>query len=242
MRTVTISRQYGSGGGEVAARLAQRLGWELIDHQIVAQVARALDISDAEAESRDEHGASLAARVVNAILTTAPEGPVDPDNLPKSQEQRYHEAVCQILEETVRTRKAVIVGRGAQAFLGRRRDVLHLRIVAPLEQRIAYVTRREGLNERAARSRIQSKEHARVRYLQAHYHRSPDDPLLYDLVLNTGVLDLDSVVDLAVLALERKALRLEIPEERLGPGAGLERYGGRPGDVLPTSGEPQKQH
>jgi cytidylate kinase len=108
-----------------------------------------------------------------------------------------------------------------------------VRVVAPLPQRVAYVTQREGLSPSAARARIRGKEQDRARYLQAQYHRTPDDPLLYDVVVNTGVLSLDSVVDLLLLALERKARQLTLPESELGPGAGLERYRGQPGNVMP---------
>jgi cytidylate kinase len=60
MRAVTISREYGSGGGEIAERLARRLGWQLVDREIVAQVARALGETEVEAARRDEHVAGLA--------------------------------------------------------------------------------------------------------------------------------------------------------------------------------------
>ncbi len=59
MRAVTISRKYGSGGGEIATRLAQRLGWQLIDHEVVVQVAHELGVSEAEAEAHDERVESL---------------------------------------------------------------------------------------------------------------------------------------------------------------------------------------
>jgi len=51
MRAITISRQYGSGGGEIAARLATRLGWKLIDHEVVVRVAQELGVTEAEAEA-----------------------------------------------------------------------------------------------------------------------------------------------------------------------------------------------
>ncbi len=51
MRAITISREYGSGGGEIATRLASRLGWQLIDHEVVVQVAHELGVSEAEAEA-----------------------------------------------------------------------------------------------------------------------------------------------------------------------------------------------
>jgi cytidylate kinase len=66
--------------------------------------------------------------------------------------------------------------------------------------------------------------------MQNQFHRRPDDPNLYDLVINSAVLDLDSIVDLICLALEDKASRLSVPAEELGPAAGLAAYPGRPAD------------
>src|SRR3954467_4988718 len=63
MSAVTVSREYGSGGGEVARRLAERLGWHLVDHEVVVDVARALGISEAEASAHDEHTGPLASRI-----------------------------------------------------------------------------------------------------------------------------------------------------------------------------------
>src|SRR3954447_684195 len=67
MSAVTISREYGSGGGEVAKRLADRLGWHLVDHEVVVDVARALSVSEKEAEAHDEHLATLASRILSAL-------------------------------------------------------------------------------------------------------------------------------------------------------------------------------
>src|SRR3954469_16080901 len=57
MHAITISREYGSGGGEIAARLAKHLGWRLVDHEVVFQVTRAVGVSEAEATEHDEHAA-----------------------------------------------------------------------------------------------------------------------------------------------------------------------------------------
>jgi cytidylate kinase len=236
MQAVTLSRQYGSGGGEIAARLAGQLHWQLIDHQIVAGIARQLGISEAEASNRDEHEGNLVSRVINALLVPTPEVPIAPDDLPGDPTALYHKAVSHLISESVGTGQVVIVGRGAQAMLQARRDVLHVRVVAPLPRRIEYVMLREGLNEGQARSRIQHRERDRRRYLQVHYHRDPDDSLLYDLVLNTGVIDLESAVDLILMALERKGRRLQVPDRELGPAAGLPRYRSQPKDVGPHVG------
>jgi cytidylate kinase len=128
------------------------------------------------------------------------------------------------------TGHVVIVGRGGQVLLADQRDVLHVRVVAPLEPRVAYVVRREGLDPETARRRVQAKDQARTRYMQTQYHCQHEDPHFYDLVIDTAVLDLDSAVDLICLALERKASRLTVPLAELGPASGLAPYPGKPAD------------
>lgn len=232
MRAVTISREYGSGGGEIAHRLAVRLGWRLVDHEIVAQVAHDLDISEEEAESRDESAQSTVSLILNSMRAVNPAFSITSAPV-QSDEQTYREALTRVVEAAAATGNVVIVGRASQVLLANNRDVLHVRIVAPLEKRVEYVMRREDLKMEDARSRIHLKDRDRQRYLQSEYHHRPDEADLYDLVINTGVLDLDSAVNLIIQALEYKANRLSVAEELLGPGAGLSRYPGHPDDIRP---------
>jgi cytidylate kinase len=235
MRAITISREYGSGGGEVAQRLAKRLQWQLVDHEIVVRVAQELGVSVEEAEAQDEYAESVTARILSGLQAMQPTlFAVAP--LPIMMDApNYQEALNHVVEGAVASGHVVIVGRGGQVLLGQQRDVLHVRIVAPLEQRIPYVMLREGINRDDARTRIQVKDQDRMRYLHAVHHRRSDDALLYDIILNTAVLSLDQAVELISVALQEKATRLSVATEELGPGAGLERYPGRPGDFRPPS-------
>ena len=233
MQAITISREYGSGGGEIAARLATRLGWQLIDHEVVVRVAEELGVSEAEAEEYDERTESIVSRILTSLQAIPPTIPVAPPVLVTTDARAYNKARHRVIEGAVATGHVVIVGRAAQVLLADRRDVLHVRVVAPLDKRIVYVMEREGLDQTAARARIQLKDRDRTRYLQLEYNKHPGDPELYDLVVNTSVLDLDSVVDLVSLALERKARRLSTPTGELGPATGLSRYPDQPGDFRP---------
>ena len=244
MRAVTISREYGSGGGEVAARLAQRLDWRLIDHAVVAQVARELGVSQTEVEAHDEQAEGRIAHILHRMRLSVSGGFATPlagaqlgapflaASTPAAAtgELAYQDTLRHIVQVAASTGHVVIVGRGGQVILAGQRDVLHVRLVASLPQRIAYVMRREGLDEAAARARIQVKERARARYMQTQYHCNHEDPHLYELVLNTGMLDLDSAVDSIYQALERKASRLQVPVEEMEPAAGMTRYAGQPAD------------
>ena len=233
MRVVTISREYGSGGGEIAARLATLLGWHLIDHEVVVRVAEKLHVSEEEAEEHDECVEHLASRIFKSLRLVHPTMPMTVEIPPSMDSRAFYEARCQIIEGAVASGHVVIVGRGAQAHLAKRRDVLHVRIVAPFALRLAYVMSREGLDWEAAQARIMKKDQERTRYLETFYHRHPSDAHLYDLVLSTGILDLESAAEVIAIVLERKARRLTLPEQELGPAIGLPHYPGRPEDFRP---------
>ncbi|HEX7737455.1 MAG TPA: cytidylate kinase-like family protein [Ktedonobacteraceae bacterium] len=241
MRAITISREYGSGGGEVAARLARALGWRLVDHEAVVQVAHELGISVTDAEARDEHVESLGMRLLNGLSMMQPpmSSPVVDFSLPDGR--MYHEALRHVILQALGTDYVVIVGRGSQMLLKERRDILHVRVTAPLEQRVAYVMQRERLDYENARNRVHYKDSGRERYLQMQYHQRPSDPLLYDLVINTAVLSLDDTVDLIELALKQKTGHLHVPISQLGPGAGLAPYAGRSEDFTVPPGQEATQ-
>lgn len=233
MSAVTISREYGSGGSEIAARLARRLGWQLIDHSIVERVARALGTSQEEAEAYDEHAEGMLAWLLNclqyidpAFAAYAPPGGAPADEV-------YRGAVDRVVRAAAARGQVVIVGRGAQVLLAGRRDVLRVRIIAPLEQRITWVVRREGVDRKAAAARIRKIEHERTRYLEAEYHSKPEEAHLYDLVLNTASLDPASATNVICLALNHKARGLGAQAGQRGYSAGTPRSPGRPRDFPP---------
>ena len=233
IRAITIARLYGSGGGEVARRIAERLGWRLVDHEVIVRVAHELHITQEEAEERDEHTESFILRALNSMSLMYPSmvENVPPAAAPATREKTYQSALRRIIELAVEEGNAVIVGRGASSLLVKRRDVLRALVVAPLEQRVAYVARREGLDEQSARRRIQLKDNDRRRYVQAMYHLQPEDPIFYDLTINTAVLSLDAAAALVCEGMALKAERLGVPESELGPVSGMGLYPGEAEDV-----------
>ena len=237
MRAVTISREYGSGGGEIASRIAQRLGWSLVDHRLVAEVAAALNEPEENADARDERSGGLLAHLVDAVQFLAPWSGAVPGVTAEDEHRRHYQALCEVVRSAADAGDVVIVGRGSQGLLAERRDVLHLRVIAPIEPRVSYVAQREGLSEDEARARIRRKDHDRAVWLQTFEGLQPNDPHLYDLTINTGVIPLDVAVELALDALAGKASRLVTPESELGPGAGLGPYPAPPNELwVPRAG------
>ena len=236
MRAITFSREYGSGGGEIAARLAKQLGWRLLDHEIVERVASEIGTSIEEAEARDERTQGFLERAFNNMQYLDPAflAGASPEVL-LTNEETYQETVSRIVCAAASQGHVVIVGRGSQVLLAQQRDVLYVRIIAPVEKRVAYVMQREGIDQAAAESRIKLKDHDRMKHLETAYHRKPADAHLYDIVLNTSYLTLDSAVEIISLTLQQKGRQLSVKTGNLGPAIGLPPYPDKPEDFRPRA-------
>jgi cytidylate kinase len=237
MRAITISREYGSGGGEIATRLAKHLQWQLIDHEIVERVAVEMGTSLGAAEAHDERPGGIVARIFNNLQSLQPAymAGTSPDAFLRNEET-YLKTVSHIVQAAADQGHVVIVGRGSQVLLAQQRDVLHVRIIASFEKRVDYVMTREGIDRTAAESRIRMKDRDRMRQLETAFHQKPDDPHLYDIVLNTSFLDLNNAVEIISLALQQKANRLSLKMDELGPAMGLPPYPNKPADFHPKVG------
>ena len=235
MRAITIAREYGSGGGEIASRLAKRLGWRLVDHAIVERTALEMGTSTQEAEAHDEYTVGRVSQVLNSMLYLYPASMVSAPPEAFLSDDDYRNTVNRIVRAAAARGHVVIVGRASQVILAGLRDVLHVRVIAPFEKRVAYVMQREGLDQHAAESRIHTKDHDRARHLEMEYHQKLEDARLYDLVLNTSLLDLESGVEVICFTLQQKAKGLATKTGDLGPARGVSRYPDQPGDFRPLT-------
>jgi cytidylate kinase len=230
MRAVTIAREYGSGGGEIATRLAKRLGWQLIDHAIVERVASEIGTSLQEAEVHDEHIQGMISQALNSLLYLNPSVMASAPPEAFLSDEAYRDVFSRVVRAAAARGHVVIVGRASQVLLAKLRDVLRVRVIASFEKRVVYVMQREGVDYHTAVSRIHKKDHERTSYVEREYHHKPENAHLYDLVLNTSLLDLESAVDIIVFTLQQKAKGLAKKTGELGPATGLSRYPAQPQD------------
>src|SRR6266550_477827 len=145
MSVITVSRLYGSGGSEVAARVARELGWSLLDNSVVDQVAARLGITPAQVAAREERVPSLVERLTDALALGSQEWvtPLTAERRPPTDEQLI-EVTRHILDEAIAAGPLVVVGRGAQAMLAERSDAIHVFCHAPRAARIAQMLQFEG--------------------------------------------------------------------------------------------------
>jgi Cytidylate kinase-like family len=180
---VTISYQTGAGEHEIASRLAEILQaaepvgappWTVFDRQLIERVLREHQFPESMARFLPEDRRSIVEEEIGDILGLHPPAWV---------------IVPQIAETVLRLANAghvILVGRGAVFITARMTNAFHVRIVAPLRDRIERVQKEERLSAKAAAKFITKKDRGHSRYAKAYYHGRMDDSLLYHLVLNTG--------------------------------------------------------
>jgi cytidylate kinase len=207
MPIVTVSRQYGSGGSEVAERVAKSLGWKLYDNAVVEEVAARLRMTPAEVSAREERVPSLVERMASAMALGVPEVmPVVGELATVPSEERMVMMTKRVIEDAVQAGPAVLVGRGAQCMLARRSDALHVYCYAPEEDLIRYVIERLDVPAAEAPKKVAEMNHQREAYVRLHWKRNWRDVANYDLCVNTASLGVDGAARLVT----------EVARERFG--------------------------
>ena len=171
---ITISRQFGAGGSEVAARVARALGWRVVDNELVERVAALAGLTPEDVAQREERVSTFIERLARTIVAATPELVVPPEadgtaaSLSEADLVRVTERV---VEEAAAAGKVVLVGRAAPAVLARERDAIHVKIVAPRAWRVGAVAARLGIPEEEASTLTDETDRMRARYHRQHYQR-----------------------------------------------------------------------
>ncbi len=181
---ITISRQLGAGGNEVGYRLAERLAWPMYDRELVDEVARCAHASKHLVADLDEHRPHEVEAWLECIMT---------HELFDCQD--YRNALVEVLHTLAAQGAAIVLGRGAN-FVPRLHPRLDVRVVAPLESRVARLMNRDRLTQAQAHEAVRRSDHDRREFVRRVHGGDWDDPAKYDLVINTGRLSIVEAVEL----------------------------------------------
>jgi hypothetical protein len=194
---ITVSRQHGSRGRDLAARLAQRFDYTLLHRDVLDRISLSTGHQRRLLEALDEHSRSQLSTWVDSMLSGR-----------YLDEGDYVVGLLKTVYSIARLGGVVVVGRGANFIVEPTRAV-HLRIVAPLDERIYNIMQRGDLSAAEAAHEIKAVDQERAKFAQKLFHRSVDDPLAYDMVLNESGRSLDALVRIATGVVEEKLARLK---------------------------------
>lgn len=184
-RVLTVSREYGSGGGRIAGIVAGWLGWKLLDNELISAVAKAARVESRVVRHYDEHVDSWLRRLneeaIRGVAVAAGRPILEEDIF---DAQRMAALTRRIIEEARTAGNCVIVGRGAQCILENKPDVFHVFIYASLRERMHRLQTRLEPGAPLA-ERIRAIDTERARYLHQTFGKNWCDHHLYDLMLRS---------------------------------------------------------
>lgn len=186
-----ISREKGAGGHQVANLIGQRLGWQVFDRQIVDAIAERSQMRQQLVESLDEKTRGVLEEFLRHVLTKEI-GSTD-----------YMRHLRQVLLTLGQQGDVVIVGRGAEYILPGQFG-LGVRMVAPFGVRTERIVRADGLTLDAAEALVAKVDRERKDFIHSQFQREANNPLNYDLVLNTGALSVEGTAEIVLAALKQK--------------------------------------
>ena len=188
-RTITLSRQCGSGGDALARELAERLGWHLFDRELVEYIAAQAHARERVIASLDEHVRSRMEEWIRSLL--------DRNYLsPHAYLQHLMSAVLTVAHHG----EAILVGRGCHLIVHPSTS-LRVRVIGSCQRRLDNLRSQARLDEKSARILLQQDDAERAAFVQTHFHHNIDDPADYDLVLNLDALDKNAAAETVLGAL-----------------------------------------
>ena len=193
--TIALSREAGSRGASIAARVGKALGWQAYHQELLDYIAH-------EGTVRDSILTGLQAAEVEWI-----EGRLRALDLPAAPPVLEQ---ARLILALGMAGNVVLLGRGAGCLLPAA-STLHVRIIAPLPDRIAYMSQWLRLTHEQAAEQVRLRDANRAEFIQNHYQRLPGDPYQYDLLINSSLLGEDLCVELIVRAAKAKQTVRERP-------------------------------
>jgi cytidylate kinase len=203
MSVVTIRGLLGSGAPEIARQIADRLQAHYVDREIIAEVAARLQRKEEEVKAKEMPATTLLGLIAEALehnygFGDALEGAYLSVGEIPLDDTRYLQALESVVKELARSQPLVIMGRGSQFILKDYPGALHVLVVAPLEVRMKRLMQERSLDQEAAQLEIEHSDKSLRKFIKRHFKAEIEDPVHYDLVLNTERLTLQAASSIIV--------------------------------------------
>ena len=188
IRTITIEREYGAGGGAIAKKLAARLGWKLWDQELTCEIARVAKVNQTVVERMDERCDSLFYRLMKVFMRGSMEQSVAVRGMGHFDADSMVDFMRRVISGAASEGNSVIVGRGAPFLLRGRPDTFHVFVYAPLEEKLRRL-RAAGKSDDHAMEEIENVDRQRVIFVRKYFGMEWPTRELYHLMINSKVGD-----------------------------------------------------
>jgi len=205
IRVLTIDREFGSGGVEIAQRVAGRLGWKLWDQSLTNEIARLMECDCRVVEEHEEKRDPLYYRLFKAFMRGSHEGSLNAPRLKMADTDCIREVTERVVKDAAEGGECVIVGRGSAYYLQSRSDAFHVFIYAPFEGKVRRL-RAGGKSESEAVQLAETVDRDRAAFIKQYFGVEWPDRHRFDLMINSTIGEaaaVETILD-SVLLLDKE--------------------------------------
>jgi cytidylate kinase len=206
IRVITIEREYGSGGANIAHSLAGRLGWKLWDELLTNEIARLMECDCRAVEKHEEKRDPLYYRLLKGFLRGSYEGSVHVPHAKIVDTDCIREVAERVVKSAAETGDCVIVGRGSAYYLQNRRDAFHVFVYAPFEEKVRRLEA-GGKSEQEAVELAETVDRDRAAFIMQYFGVEWPDRRRFHLMINSAIGEetvVETIVN-AVAAFDKQA-------------------------------------
>ena len=190
---ITISMQPGSGGSVIADQLAKKLDYDYFNRDIVEKISKSTKIRSTVINSLEKERR----RGIDDFITSL----IDDQYMHPDTYMGY---LMEVINTIAKHGRAVIVGRGAN-FILPADEIFSVRLIAPLDLRVKRVAMANRVTTKEAKKRVMRRASKRKAFVRQYFHADISDPKHYDMVINTGKVNVDAAVEAIVAAVMQMA-------------------------------------
>ena len=189
---ITVSREPGSGGTELAKKLAETLGFDYFHKELILKMAESADTSGQILETLDEKAMNVLEDWIESLVNTRHLWP-----------DQYLKHFMKIMGTIAKHGKSVIVGRGANFALPPK-NLFRVMVIAPEKSRIKAIAEKFDISDEEAGQRMALTQSDRKAFIRKLFNADINDPLNYDLVINTEILEIEAGIGAIIGGLGKK--------------------------------------
>jgi cytidylate kinase len=204
MAVITISKEFGTEGEKVASLVAKKLGYEYIGKNLVADIAKELNISESEAATFHKASQSRILRFVDRYTCSVVQKVVDREH-GCLDDKSYYEVTKKLVEDVYEAGNVIILGWGSQCLLKGKPDTLHVRLIKDKDLKTKELMAAENLSHKAATVFIDREEGDLKAYVKQYFNEDWNAAHLYDLIIDMGKTSVEKAADVICDNVKHKA-------------------------------------
>ena len=195
MAVITISKEFGTEGERVASLVAEKLGYEYIGKNLVADIAKELNISESEAATFRKTSQSRILRFVDRYTCSIVQKVVDREH-GCLDDKNYYEVTKKLVENLYEAGNVIILGWGSQCLLKEKPNTLHVRLIKDNDLKTKELMEAENLSSKAAKDFIDREEGDLKAYIKQYFNEDWKAAHLYDIIIDMGKTSVEKAVDM----------------------------------------------